>query len=283
MDLSPLPYDNFDLSAVNQPDWLSAPPFRSLAPELADIPTAVSKETSETETTSDTPFQENLANEMNLSDFMPGVYIHLTPRRQIEELHLTSHFSSPLSPLTPSLESSLSSSSPSSSSSDSTSPLLSYLLDLSGLLFQTNLGSQESPLALAQPLSAAALYLEPMSTPSNIIIPPSAQPTNTQNLPVQNHPMANPAPQMPLCSIQNAPKFDGKTLALLLSFLEDVVILSTAAGIMDLEKIRATIRYADLKEVEGWELLDEVTTNPPDWVNFTRAVKKLYPSCEGAN
>ena len=126
-----------------------------------------------------------------------------------------------------------------------------------------------------------------MSTPSNIIIPPVipplAQPTNTQNLPVQNRLMANPAPQMPLRSTQNAPKFDGKTPALLLHFLEDVDILSTAAGITNLEKIRATIRYADLEEGEGWELLDEVAANPPDWANFAWAVKKLYPSCEGAN
>ena len=95
--------------------------------------------------------------------------------------------------------------------------------------------------------------------------------------------MANPAPQMPLCGTQNAPKFDGKTPALLLCFLEDVDILGTAAGITDLQKICATIRYADLKEAEGWELLDEVAANPPDWVNFTRAVKKLYPGCEGAH
>ena len=95
--------------------------------------------------------------------------------------------------------------------------------------------------------------------------------------------MANPAPQMLLHGTQNALKFDGKTLALLLCFLEDVDILGTAAGITDLEKIRATIRYADLEEVEGWELLNEVTTNPLDWANFAQAVKKLYPGCEGAN
>ena len=95
--------------------------------------------------------------------------------------------------------------------------------------------------------------------------------------------MANPAPQILLCVTQNAPKFDGKTLALLPHFLEDVNILSTAAGIMDLKKIRAAIRYADLEEAEGWELPNEVTANPLDWANFAQAVKKLYPGCEGAN
>ena len=95
--------------------------------------------------------------------------------------------------------------------------------------------------------------------------------------------MANTTPQMPLRSTQSALKFDGKTLALLPRFLEDVNILGTAAGIMDLEKIRAAIRYADLEEAEGWELLDEVAANPLDWANFAQAVKKLYPSCKGAN
>ena len=78
LDLSPLPDDDFGLSAVNRPDWLSALPFRSLSPELADTPTVASKETPETETTSDTPFQENLANEINLSNFVPRADIHST-------------------------------------------------------------------------------------------------------------------------------------------------------------------------------------------------------------
>ena len=95
--------------------------------------------------------------------------------------------------------------------------------------------------------------------------------------------MANSAPQMSLHSTQNAPKFDGKTPTLLPRFLEDVDILGTVAGITDLEKICAAIRYADLKEAEGWELLDEVDANPPDWANFARGVKKLYPGCKGAN
>ena len=284
MDFSSLPDDNFDLSAVNQSDWLSTPPFQSLSPELADIPTAASKETPETETTSDTPSQENLADETNLSDFVPGVYVYPLDTMMTEGgVASTSHFSSPLSPLTPSPESLLFLSSSSPSSSDSTFPSLSYLLDPSDLLFRINSGSQENPLALAQPLSAAALHLGPMSTPSNSVLPPPAQPTNTQNLPAQNCPMTNPAPQMLLCSTQNALKFDGKTPALLPCFLEDVDILGTVVGITDLEKICAAIRYADLEEAEGWELLDEVAANPPDWANFTRAVKKLYPGCEGAN
>ena len=95
--------------------------------------------------------------------------------------------------------------------------------------------------------------------------------------------MANPAPQMPLCGTQNALKFDGKTPALLPRFLEDVDILGTVAGITDLEKIRAAIRYAsNLLSLRG-QLLDEVAANPPDWTNFAWGVKKLYPGCEGTN
>ena len=95
--------------------------------------------------------------------------------------------------------------------------------------------------------------------------------------------MTNPAPQMPLRGTQNASKFDGKTPALLPRFLKDVNILGTVASITDLEKIRAANGYADLEEFEGWELLDEVPTNPPDWANFARAVKELYPGCKGTN
>ena len=89
--------------------------------------------------------------------------------------------------------------------------------------------------------------------------------------------------QMPLRGTQNAPKFDGKTPALLPCFLEDVDILGTAAGITQEAKIRAAIRYADLEEAEGWELLAEATAAPADWNDFVDAVKKLYPGCEGAN
>jgi len=59
-------------------------------------------------------------------------------------------------------------------------------------------------------------------------------------------------PQMLLCSTQNALKFNWKTPALLLCFLEDVDLLGTAAVINDAAKICAVIRYADLKEAEGW-------------------------------
>ena len=88
---------------------------------------------------------------------------------------------------------------------------------------------------------------------------------------------------MPLCGTQNTPKFDGKTPALLLCFLEDVNIIGMVASISKAEKIRAAIRYADLEEAEGWELLPEVTAVPADWSNFVDAVKKLYPGCKGAN
>ena len=94
--------------------------------------------------------------------------------------------------------------------------------------------------------------------------------------------MANPV-QMPLRGSQNAPKFDGKTPALLPRFLEDVDTIGTAATINPGEKIRYAIRYADLEESEGWELLDEASAAVPDWDAFATAVKKMYPGCEQAN
>ena len=65
--------------------------------------------------------------------------------------------------------------------------------------------------------------------------------------------MALPA-QMPLRGSASAPKFDGKTPLLLSRFLEGVDILGTAAILTDAEKVRTSIRYADLEELEGWEL-----------------------------
>ena len=94
--------------------------------------------------------------------------------------------------------------------------------------------------------------------------------------------MALPA-QMPLRGSASAPKFDGKTPSLLPRFLEDVDILGTAATLTDAEKVRTSIRYADLEESEGWELLPEAIVVPADWAAFALAVKALYPGCEGAN
>jgi len=95
--------------------------------------------------------------------------------------------------------------------------------------------------------------------------------------------MANQLPQMPIHGTQNAPKFDGKTPALLPCFLEDVELLGDAAVITVAAKICAAIRYADLEEAEGWELLDEAVAAPADWDAFVAAVKKLYSGCKGAN
>ena len=70
---------------------------------------------------------------------------------------------------------------------------------------------------------------------------------------------------------------------LLSRFLEGVDILGTAAILTDAEKVRTSIRYADLEELEGWELLPEAIVIPADWAIFALAVKALYPGCEGAN
>jgi len=95
--------------------------------------------------------------------------------------------------------------------------------------------------------------------------------------------MANQLPQMPLHSTQNALKFDGKTLALLPCFLEDIKVLGDAAVITAAAKIHVAIWYANLEEAKGWELLDEAVAVPANWDAFVAAIKKLYPGCEVAN
>ncbi|KAF9231236.1 hypothetical protein BU15DRAFT_82661 [Melanogaster broomeanus] len=49
---------------------------------------------------------------------------------------------------------------------------------------------------------------------------------------------------------------------------------------MDVDKIKATIRYADLDEAEAWLMLPEASG--ADWDAFVAVVKDLYPGCEGA-
>ena len=89
--------------------------------------------------------------------------------------------------------------------------------------------------------------------------------------------------QMPLHGSASAPKFDGKTPSLLPRFLDDVDILGTTATLTDAKNVRTSIRYADLEESEGWELLPEAIVVPANWAAFTLTVKALYPGYEGAN
>ena len=89
--------------------------------------------------------------------------------------------------------------------------------------------------------------------------------------------------QMPLRSSASAPKFDGKTPSLLPRFLDDVDILGTTATLTDAKNVRTSIRYADLEESEGWELLPEAIVVPANWAAFALTVKALYPGYEGAN
>jgi hypothetical protein len=92
--------------------------------------------------------------------------------------------------------------------------------------------------------------------------------------------MANPF-QMPLRGILDAPRFDGKTAALLPHYLEDIELLGTSAGLADSGKIKAAIRYADLDEAEVWQTLPEASATILDWDCFITAVKDLYLGCEG--
>ena len=280
MELSYSPDCECDPSATGHFNWLSARQSHSLAPELANTQPPESEELSTIQTPGSNLDQENLPNKVNLSDFIPGVYIHSTPRQRRGASNPTSQFSSPLSPLTPSPPSLISSS---SLSSESTPPSLSFLLDCSASMLQPTPHLQDCSPTQAPALLVATLSSGLSSVPPLLTAPPFSCPPNQQPPAAPVRLMANPLPQMPLCGTQNAPKFDGKTPALLPCFLEDVNIIRMAASISEAEKIRTAIRYADLEEAEGWELLPKATAVPASWSNFVDAIKKLYPGCEGAN
>jgi hypothetical protein len=94
--------------------------------------------------------------------------------------------------------------------------------------------------------------------------------------------MAQPL-QMPLRDTPNTPKVDGKKPSELPRYLEDIDFLSDVAALDQAKKIKAAIRYAALDEVEVWQMLPEASATPANWDNFIKAVKKMYPGCEGTD
>jgi hypothetical protein len=83
---------------------------------------------------------------------------------------------------------------------------------------------------------------------------------------------------MPLRGTDKAPKFEGATDKLI-EFIEDVNELADLAQISGAARIKAAMRYASSEESETWALLDEAAGT--DWDKFVKAVKTLYPGCEG--
>jgi hypothetical protein len=49
------------------------------------------------------------------------------------------------------------------------------------------------------------------------------------------------------------------------------------------KKIKAAICYAALDEVEVWQTLPEASAILANWDNFIKAIKKIYPGCEGTD
>jgi hypothetical protein len=94
--------------------------------------------------------------------------------------------------------------------------------------------------------------------------------------------MAQPL-QMLLCGTPNAPKFDGKKPSELPCYLEDIDFLGDAAALDQAKKIKEAIRYTALDEAEVWQTLPEASATPANWDNFIKAVKKMYPRCEGTD
>ena len=177
LELSYSPDCECDPSATGHSDWLSARRSHSLAPELANTQLPESEELSTIQTPSSNLDQENLPDEANLSDFIPGVYIHSTPRQRSGASNPTSQFSSPLSPLTPSPPSSTSSS---SLSSESTPPLLSFLLDCSTSTLQPTPHLQDRFLTQAPAPLVAIPSSGLSSVPPLLTAPPFSHPPNQQ-------------------------------------------------------------------------------------------------------
>ena len=130
-------------------------------------------------------------------------------------------------------------------------------------------------------VSSVLVNLHPFVQSGSLVHLP--QPVAPLLVPSLHHPMANNPQQMPLRGTQNAPKFNGKTLAVLPRFLEDVDLLGTAAGINDAKKICYAMRYVDLDEAEVWQMVDAASTTNPVWNDFVDQVKELYLGCEGTN
>ncbi|OJA08726.1 hypothetical protein AZE42_13525 [Rhizopogon vesiculosus] len=92
--------------------------------------------------------------------------------------------------------------------------------------------------------------------------------------------MSTHAFQMPLHNTPTTPKFDG-TPRDFVRYFEDVSELLNATNITDKGKrIKAALRYIHRDDAETWETLDEATAPSPNYENFVKAVKTLYPGCE---
>ncbi|KIJ09421.1 hypothetical protein PAXINDRAFT_17481, partial [Paxillus involutus ATCC 200175] len=234
------------------------------APRLSPVPTCLGL-TSADGNISDSPGtpQWTAPDLLDLSPFVPGAFHHSTPLRNPLNTPLLSP-GSPLSPLTP-------------SSSGASSPDLVTQFDPLPAL-DPNHASVNSP----APPHPATISNGPR---------PSQMPENIPRAPNTPVPVAHPPPQppmaapftMPLRGTKDTPKFQGKIIAELLRFLEDVGILADQAQLDHAGKIRAAIRYAALDEAELWETLESATAVPADWANFVTAIKQLYPGCEGAD
>ncbi|KIJ11547.1 hypothetical protein PAXINDRAFT_15544 [Paxillus involutus ATCC 200175] len=173
------------------------------------------------------------------SPTVPDAFAHSTLQCILDKTTAPSPFSSPLTPL------------PSSAAS---SPLPSLT-------------------ALICPLDSFAhsnLLLGSTQPQPNITFP-HISPLNTNPPQIRNM-ATNPVPML-LHGSRDMSKFDGKSPVHLPQFFEDIEILGEAAGIDKATQIKATIRYADLNEVEVWQTL--TAASGEDWDAFVVAVKDL--------
>ncbi|KIJ10571.1 hypothetical protein PAXINDRAFT_16410 [Paxillus involutus ATCC 200175] len=180
---------------------------------------------------------------LDLSPLIPGAFHHSTPLYNPLNTPLLLP-GSPLSPLTP-------------SSSSTSSP---------------DLVTQFNPLPAPNPNHTRVYSPAP---PLATTCTPPAMSTNT--------PHPSQTPENVLRALNTPILFQGKIIAELPRFLEDVGILADQAQLDHTGKIRTAICYAALDKAKLWETLELATAIPADWANFVTTVKQLYPGCEGAD
>ncbi|KAG1853669.1 hypothetical protein F4604DRAFT_1933092 [Suillus subluteus] len=117
-----------------------------------------------------------------------------------------------------------------------------------------------------------AIHTAPAPITSHMIaLPPItqiAQPVTKPTIPFR----------MPTRGMEMAPTFDGMP-ACLVPFFEELDLLADDAGLDDPQCIKAALRYTPTNEADTWKITPEAKGQ--DWAKFMKAIKAMYPGCEG--
>jgi hypothetical protein len=110
-------------------------------------------------------------------------------------------------------------------------------------------------------------------TPPTSIKPIVPMPT------IMQHTTMSTAPyEMPFCSTDHVPKFDG-TLDMLAEFIDAYKSCVDRAGLQGLDKIKGIIKYLECNDQELWAGLPEVQAS--NYNAFMKEIKVMYPGWDG--